>query len=139
MHKRMRMLIGGAVLSMGILIATPVSNAAETQVNGEEDIELAYENVDVCTCNLSITGKEATCKSFVRTRSSKSQAIKVVMKLQKKLDGEWKTLKEWNGSTTGQNYSLNKNYTIATGTYRVRTTFKVGNETVTKNSSSAKR
>lgn len=139
MYQRMKMLLGGLILSTGLIVTTPVSYAAETQVNGEEDIELAYENVDVCTCNLSITGKEATCKSFVRTRSSKSQAIKVVMKLQKKLDGEWKTLKEWNGSTTGQNYSLNKNYTIATGTYRVRTTFKVGNETVTKNSSSAKR
>ena len=126
MYQRMKMLLGGLILSTGLVVATPVSYAAETQVNGEEDIELAYENVDVCTCNLSITGKEATCKSFVRTRSSKSQAIKVVMKLQKKLDGEWKTLKEWTGS-------------IATGTYRVRTTFKVGNETVTKNSSSAKR
>lgn len=95
MYQRMKMLLGGLILSTGLVVATPVSYAAETQVNGEEDIELAYENVDVCTCNLSITGKEATYKSFVRTRSSKSQAIKVVMKLQKKLDGEWKTLKEW--------------------------------------------
>ena len=73
MYQRMKMLLGGLILSTGLIVTTPVSYAAETQVNGEEDIELAYENVDVCTCNLSITGKEATCKSFVRTRSSKSQ------------------------------------------------------------------
>lgn len=75
MYQRMKMLLGGLILSTGLIVTTPVSYAAETQVNGEEDIELAYENVDVCTCNLSITGKEATCKSFVRTRSSKSQTI----------------------------------------------------------------
>lgn len=59
MYQRMKMLLGGLILSTGLVVATPVSYAAETQVNGEEDIELAYENIDVCTCNLSITGKEA--------------------------------------------------------------------------------
>lgn len=137
MYQRMKMLLEGLILSMGLVVATPVSYAAETQVNGKEDIELAYVNVSKCDCNLSISGKEATCKSSVNSKSS--QSIKVTMKLQKYLSGEWKTLKEWTGSTTGKTYSLSKNYTIATGTYRVRTTFKVGNETVTKNSSSVKR
>ena len=130
MYQRMKMLLGGLILSTGLVVATPVSYAAETQV-------LAYVNVSKCDCNLSISGKEATCKSSVNSKSS--QSIKVTMKLQKYLSGEWKTLKEWTGSTTGKTYSLSKNYTIATGTYRVRTTFKVGNETVTKNSSSVKR
>lgn len=78
-------------------------------------------------------------EEFTKDAKHHSQSIKVTMKLQKYLSGEWKTLKEWTGSTTGKTYSLSKNYTIATGTYRVRTTFKVGNETVTKNSSSVKR
>ena len=47
MYQRMKMLLGGLILSTGLVVA-PVSYA-ETQVNGEEDIELAYENVDVCT------------------------------------------------------------------------------------------
>ena len=102
MYQRMKMLLGGLILSTGLIVTTPVSYAAETQVNGEEDIELAYENVDVCTCNLSITGKEATCKSFVRTRSSKSQAIKVVMKLQKKLCSSVK----WKACTLCQEASI---------------------------------
>ena len=45
MYQRMKMLLGGLILSMGLVVATPVSYAAETQVNGEEDIELAYVNV----------------------------------------------------------------------------------------------
>lgn len=45
MYRRMKMLLGGLILSTGLLVATPVSYAAETQVNGEEDIELAYVNI----------------------------------------------------------------------------------------------
>ena len=104
MYQRMKRLLGGLILSTGLVVATPVSYAAETQVNGEEDIELAYENVSKCDCNLSISGKEATCKSSVNSKNS--QSIKVTMKLQKYLSGEWKTLKEWTGSTTGKTYSL---------------------------------
>lgn len=91
MYQRMKMLLGGLILSTGLVVATPVSYAAETQVNGEEDIELAYENISKSDCNLSISGKEAICKSSVNSKSS--QSIKVTMKLQKYLSGEWKTLK----------------------------------------------
>lgn len=59
MYQRMKMLLGGLILSTGVVVATPVSYAAETQVNGEEDIELAYENISKSDCNLSISGKEA--------------------------------------------------------------------------------
>lgn len=104
MCRKMKMLLGGLILSTGLVVTTPVSYAAETQVNGEEDIELAYENVSKSDCNISISGKEATCKSSVNSKSS--QSIKVTMKLQKYLSGEWKTLKEWTGSTTGKTYSL---------------------------------
>ena len=45
MYKRMKMLLGGLILSTGLVVSTPVSYAAETQVRGEEDIELAYENM----------------------------------------------------------------------------------------------
>ncbi|MDO5591165.1 MAG: hypothetical protein Q4F98_08980 [Lachnospiraceae bacterium] len=137
MQKRIRMFFGGVILSVGMLATTPMVNAAEMQVNGEKDIELAYENVSVCTSKLSIVGREATCKSLVKAKKSKQ--IRVIMKLQKHLNGEWKTLKEWSGSTTGTTYSLNKNYVVETGTYRVRTTFKVGTETIIKNSNSVKR
>lgn len=65
MYQRMKMLLGGLILSTGLIVTTPVSYAAETQVNGEEDIELAYENVDVCTCNLSITGKDEYSNAIV--------------------------------------------------------------------------
>lgn len=45
MCRKMKMLLGGLILSTGLVVTTPVSYAAETQVNGEEDIELAYVNV----------------------------------------------------------------------------------------------
>lgn len=45
MYRRMKMLLGGLILSTGLIVTTPVSYAAETQVNGEEDIELAYVNI----------------------------------------------------------------------------------------------
>ena len=38
MYQRMKMLLGGLILSTGLIVTTPVSYAAETQVNGEEDI-----------------------------------------------------------------------------------------------------
>lgn len=104
MCRKMKMLLGGLILSTGLVVATPVSYAAETQVNGEEDIELAYENIDNYYSTLSISGTEATCKCYVKSKETKS--IKVTMKLQKHLSGEWKTLKEWTGSTTGKTYSL---------------------------------
>lgn len=56
MYQRMKMLLGGLILSTGLVVATPVSYAAETQVNGEEDIELAYENIDNYYSTLSISG-----------------------------------------------------------------------------------
>lgn len=60
MYQRMKMLLGGLILSTGLVVATPVSYAAETQVNGEEDIELAYENIDNYYSTLCIK-----CKCFI--------------------------------------------------------------------------
>lgn len=53
MYRRMKMLLGGLILSTGLLVATPVSYAAETQVNGEEDIELAYVNIGALSVTLN--------------------------------------------------------------------------------------
>lgn len=60
MYQRMKMLLGGLILSTGLVVATPVSYAAETQVNGEEDIELAYENID----NYYSKGSNSVAKAF---------------------------------------------------------------------------
>ena len=50
MYRRMKMLLGGLILSTGLLVATPVSYAAETQVNGEEDIEpVSYTHLTLPT------------------------------------------------------------------------------------------
>ena len=59
MYRRMKMLLGGLILSTGLLVATPVSYAAETQVNGEEDIELAYVNIGALSVTLNISNGKA--------------------------------------------------------------------------------
>ena len=59
MYRRMKMLLGGLILRTGLLVGTPGSYAAETQVNGEEEKELAYVNSGALSGTLKISnGKE---------------------------------------------------------------------------------
>lgn len=71
MYKRMKMLLGGLILSTGLVVSTPVSYAAETQVRGEEDIELAYENMGECRAEISISSNQAKCTTVVQRKNKK--------------------------------------------------------------------
>lgn len=78
MYKRMKMLLGGLILSTGLVVSTPVSYAAETQVRGEEDIELAYENMGECRAEISISSNQAKCTTVVQRKNKKTVHISMI-------------------------------------------------------------
>ena len=112
-------------------MATPVSYAAETQVNGEEDIELAYVNIGALSVTLNISNGKAVC--CTKVHKQKGSTINVSMYLQKYTDGSWRKVK---GSSSATNYELRKSYDIQKGKYRVLSTIKIGSESDTKTSKS---
>ena len=134
MYRRMKMLLGGLILSTGLLVATPVSYATETQVNGEEDIELAYLNIGALSVTLNISNGKAVC--CTKVHKQKGSTINVSMYLQKYTDGSWRKVKGWTGSSSATNYELRKSYDIQKGKYRVLSTIKIGSESDTKTSKS---
>ena len=98
--------------------------------NGSEDdiIDSRYTYIASYHSTFVISGVTATCTA--RLTASSSTTISIKMELQKKKSGTYETIKTWSDSKTGTSISLSKTKTInALSTYRLKTTFKAGNET----------
>ncbi len=132
MYKRMKMLLGGLILSTGLVVSTPVSYAAETQVRGEEDIELAYENMGECRAEISISSNQAKCTTVVQRKNKKT--VHISMYLQKYTSGSWRKVTGWDVTLADGKSSISKTYAVKQGKYRILSTIKIGSESVTKTS-----
>lgn len=94
-----------------------------------------------CSSTLSASGTTATCTSEAIGYYGETTKISMVQTLQKKTaSGNWSKVSSWSEVDTGyRGYMSNKKYSLSSGTYRLKTVFKVyaGSkyETITKYSS----
>lgn len=79
-----------------------------------------YAHTNDIYATLSIVGSSARCYGYVDPLSTTSSA-KIVVKLQRKVNGAWCTIKTWSGSASGgRRAEASGNHTITAGySYRV--------------------
>lgn len=95
------------------------------------------------TSNLTISGKEATCKTIVDGYIGETTKISFAQTLQKKnSSGSWSTVKTWSKTVNDYSYTYTNKYSgLAKGTYRVKTSATVysGNKSEVVTSYSAEK
>lgn len=130
MCRDVRILLGGIIISVGLMVSTLVVNASEEKMVAR--VEPVYEQIGTTSVILNVENRKATCCTKVSRKSGSS--ISVSMCLQKYKNGNWRRVKTWTGSSSLTNYVFTKSCEIQKGKYRVVSTIKVGTETVTKTS-----
>lgn len=84
----------------------------------EPDVSPQYTHVQLLTSSITISDGKAHSTGSMRPRSSHQTSITV--KLQQKVDGKWKTLQSWTGSSSsgvcsaGGSKSVEKGYSHRT-------------------------
>lgn len=118
-----------ALLMALITVLSVFGGGFSALADGSEDtIPVRYSVIDSHTSRIKISGVTATCTASLTSSYSTSLTIK--MELQKKKSGSYSTIKTWTDSRTGIVLSAEHKRTInALATYRLKTTFKAGNET----------
>ena len=94
----------------------------------EETVPTRYSVIDSHASRIKISGVTAKCTATLS--ASYSTSLKITMDLQKKKSGTYSTIKTWTDSRTGISLGAEHSKTInALSTYRLKVTFKAGNET----------
>ncbi len=90
-----------------------------------------YSVIATDTAAIRISGITANCSASLS--ASYSTSLKIKMELQKKKSGSYSTIKTWSDSRTGTVLGISGSKTInPLSTYRLKTTFTAGNETVVR-------
>lgn len=117
-------------LFMSVLMIFSISNSAYAAVPKDDMISPLYVNINSTTSSITISGIKATCKASLTAKSSMS--LKITMELQKEKSSGYETVETWTKSGTGTYLSDNQSKTINIfSTYRLKTTFTAGGESVT--------
>lgn len=123
------------VFSLMMLAYPTYAYGSDGAQSGSEPIyNVNYVNVAYCQANISKSGTNVTCSVYVSNK--KTVSTKIIMKLQRKESGSWKTVSTWSkdyGKTLSA--SLQKTISVSKGyTYRTYYTVTAGNENVTGHS-----
>ena len=116
---------------MAMLMAFSAGTVAFAETDDSTDTEIVYRYSTISTnsSKLTISGITATCSATLTAQYSTT--LKIKMELQKKSSGSYSTIQTWSSSRTGTMLSFSKSRTInPLSTYRLKTTFTAGNETV---------
>ncbi len=113
---------------ISILLSLPIF------VNAENDDETVaptrYTTISTTYSNISKSGVTVTCSASLTAQYSTS--LKIVMVLQKSSSGSWTDVKTWTKTGTGTKLSIEESKIINIfSTYRLKTTFTAGSESVT--------
>lgn len=119
------------VLTMTLLILcigfTSFANETSTTINDEPI--LRYKVISSHSSGVHISGVTAYCVADLCAMYSTN--LSITMELQKLSSGSYSTIKTWTDSRTGTSLGLEGTRLInVLSTYRLKTTFTAGNETV---------
>lgn len=86
-----------------------------------------YVTILKANSEIEITNNTASVKTSVT--SKKQCKLSITMSLQRKSGTSWKTLKTWTASKeNARTLTLSKEYSVNSGTYRVKATVSAGDE-----------
>lgn len=94
------------------------------EMNGEGVVQPRYTIINTIAAGLTVdsSGGEATCSASLVSGSSGSDCY-IIMDLQQKSNNQWKTIKTWTASKlNGTFVTIEKDYYVVNGTYRVKVT-----------------
>ena len=115
---------------MALVMALSAGTVAFADTDDSSDTEIVYRFSVIGTnsANFTISGITASCSA--RLTAQYSTSLKITMDLQKKSSGTYSTVKTWTKSANGTATGLSGSKTInPLSTYRLKVTFKAGNET----------
>ncbi|MBR0541657.1 MAG: hypothetical protein IJK26_05555 [Clostridia bacterium] len=105
------------------------SFAEEPNTNTDERINERYQVIFNHTSGINIIGLSAECNASMGAQYSTS--LSITMELQKLSSGSYSTIKTWTKSKTGTSIELEESKVVnILNSYRLKTTFTAGNETV---------
>lgn len=105
---------------------TPDTYAAEVE-SDETIIMPLYVTIKSGKASLTLTDSGVHCSATVTTQ--RKADIDITMYLQKKSGTTWVNVKTWNTSAdNAASLSLQKNYTVASGTFRVKALMEADGE-----------
>ena len=105
------------------------SFAEEPNTNTDERTNERYQVIFNHTSGINIIGLSAECNASMGAQYSTS--LSITMELQKLSSGSYSTIKTWTKSKTGTSIGLEGSKVInILNSYRLKTTFTAGNETV---------
>lgn len=140
MRKNLMKVIAVLCICISMLGNQVVTHAAtlEASVEAEydSDISLMFVNILTASSSISISGNTITGKAVITSRNKGD--ISITMILQKKVGSNWEKVTSWSTSASdAKTYSLTKSHTtLASGVYRISSSFTANGEKTTVNSSS---
>lgn len=109
---------------LAILVVTLSSvSVFANELEGQAVIQPQYAIINTISAAMTIdSGGKSTSEAYLVSGSSGSD-LYVTMELQQKSGSQWDTIKTWTASKlNGASLSLDKDYYIVHGTYRVKVT-----------------
>lgn len=133
MKKRCAVMVAAGIFCFSSI---PIFAQTYQNVQQQNEMELRFQNIQANNTRLSISGNVATARADISVRSKIN--ISITMKLQKRRDNSWITVKTWSDTYTNQlSASLARTTSVSEGsTYRVVTSFVAGDEVTTSYSNS---
>ncbi len=123
--KRTVSLIMAAVLLTALVVPVMAATPAENKETDNEKLSYILSS----TSSIEISGISAECKAFMQSKQSLS--LTITMELQKESGGTYSTVKTWTATGTGLTLSSSESRLInVLSTYRLKTTFTAGSESV---------
>lgn len=129
MLKKVLSLVLSLVIVMSVMCIGFSVSANEPANTSDNEVIYRYQVIGSHTSGIHISGITATCTAGLGAMYSTNLSIK--MELQKLSSGTYSTIKTWSTSKTGTSLDLEGTKLInVLSTYRLKTTFTAGNETV---------
>ncbi len=114
------------ISAMSIGFSVSANEAGNTN---DDEIIYRYQVISSNTSGLHISGITANCMGALSAKYSTN--LSITLELQKLNSGTYSTIKTWTTSKTGTSLELEGSRLInVLSTYRLKTTFTAGNETV---------
>lgn len=103
--------------------------ANDPNPSSDDEIVTRYQVISNHTSGVHISGITAICSAGLGAKYSTN--LSITMELQKLSSGSYSTIKTWSTSQTGTSLDIEGTRLInILNTYRLKTTFTAGNETV---------
>ena len=129
MFKKTISILLAVLIIISVLYIGFTSFANNPESTSDDKIIVRYQVISNLNAGIHINGITAICEAGMSAKYSTN--LSITMELQKLSSGSYSTIKTWSDSRTGTSLGIEGTRLInLLNTYRLKTTFTAGNETV---------